>query len=80
MGSYRAAGMHRAPLRTLVWGTTLALGCAQAAAVDRALLMTIGTYQNAPELPGVRHDRTNAMRIAQKLGGHVGAVATGRRA
>ncbi len=30
--------------------------------------MTIGTYQNAPELPGVRHDRANAQRIAEKLG------------
>lgn len=68
MGLHRAAGVHGALLPILFLGTVLAFGCASALAVDRALLMTIGTYQNAPELPGVHHDRANAVRIAQKLG------------
>ena len=68
MSSHRALGIHRAPWSTLAAGALLALGCVHVSAADRALLMTIGTYQSAPELPGVRHDRANSLHIAQKLG------------
>ena len=68
MNSHRASALRWLPLPVLAAAAVLAIGCAPTLAADRALLMTISNYQSAPDLPGVRHDRANALRIANKLG------------